>query len=247
MFAGNLGVYYVPMPYSNGTFGLRLTAAPLPGSPASQLPLDAGDVIFALNGQRFSSPNDVVNYSGQAAVSFVDVATNTQQSGNVTLSPVAAPAPGISRPAPSGASAPLGTSANPADGIAQAPESAVVSAGGNQIGQPVLTTGGSTAGQPAITQASPKPVLARNLGVYYLPVRYSDGTFGLKLTATPLAGSPAAQLPLDAGDVIFALDGGRFKDTGDVASHFDQTTIEYIDVSMNTRQTGTINLPPQNP
>jgi hypothetical protein len=246
MFAGNLGVYYAPILYSNGTFGLRITAAPLPGSPASQLPLDVGDVIFALNGQRFSSPSEVVNYTGQAAVSFVDAATGAQQSGNIILTQVATSATGFSRSAPSVPSAPSATSANRLDGYV-APESPVSASGGNQIGQPLLTSGGSRTDQPAIPQALPKPVLARNLGVYYLPVRYSDGTFGLKLSATPLAGSPASQLPLDTGDVIFGLDGGRFKDPGDVASHFDQTTIEYIDKSTNTRQTGTVNLPPQNP
>ena len=77
--------------------------------------------------------------------------------------------------------------------------------------------------------------------------RFPDGTFGLRLTRAPLPGSPASQLPLDAGDIIVALDGQRLMNPNDAANHFDQTTVDYVDSGTNTQRSGSITLPSQNP
>lgn len=90
--------------------------------------------------------------------------------------------------------------------------------------------------------AAGQPLFAENLGIYYEQVRYADGTFGARLTSAPMPGSPATQLPLDAGDVIFALDRQRFRTPDDVRNHRAQTTVDYID-SAAGRQSGVVNLP----
>lgn len=231
LFAGNLGIVYVPISFNNGTFGLRLTRAPLPGSPASQLPLDAGDVVFALDGQRFANANDVANHVGLTAVDFVRAATNTLHRGNINL-----PAAGRPQP-PSG-----GGGVGPVT-----PGAPMVANAGNQFGQPTNAGQGRQSGRPAFEQGGPRPQLARNLGIFFVPIRLGDGTLGLRLTRAPLPGSPASQLPLDAGDIILALDGQRFANPSDVANHFDQTTVDFLDAGTNTLQNGTINLPSQTP
>jgi S1-C subfamily serine protease len=223
LFARNLGIYYVPIRYADGTLGLRLTAA-IPGSPASQLSLGAGDVIFALDGQRFANPNDVARHVDRTTVDFVDAATNTRRRGVINLPPAA------------------GRSQTPST-----PGAPARAMGGNQIDPGTNLNAGRLFGQAGADPAGPQPLFARNLGIYYRPIRYADGTMGLNLTADPIPGSPASGLPLDAGDVIFALDDQRLTNPNDVANHFDQTTVDYVDSGTNTRQRGTIILPSQNP
>jgi hypothetical protein len=87
LYAANLGIYYQPVPYDNGTFGARLTSAPVPGKPASTLPLDADDVVFLLNDQRFTNPDDLHNHFGQTTVGYIDSSTKSTQSGTITLPP----------------------------------------------------------------------------------------------------------------------------------------------------------------
>jgi membrane-associated protease RseP (regulator of RpoE activity) len=226
LYAANLGVHFVPIGYGNGTFGLRLAGAPIPGSPASQLPLDAGDVIFALDGQRFANLNDVANHVDRTIVDFVDAGTNTLQRGTINL--------------PSAAGRSRSTQG-------ARPRAPMVGGGGNQIGQALDTGNGSQRGQanggPGFAQGGARPQLAPNLGIFYLPIRFADGSLGLRLTGAPRAGSPASQLPLDAGDVILALDGQLLRNPNDVATHFDLTTVDFLDAGTNTVQRGTINLP----
>ncbi len=51
LYAANLGIYYLQVPYDNGTFGARLTRAPVKGKPAAMLTIDTNDVVFLLNDQ----------------------------------------------------------------------------------------------------------------------------------------------------------------------------------------------------
>jgi hypothetical protein len=72
--------------------------------------------------------------------------------------------------------------------------------------------------------------LASNLGIEYERVPFDNGTFGARLTSPPNAGSPAAELQLEVGDVVFELDGQRFTTEQDVLGHFDQTSVRIINV-----------------
>ncbi len=227
LFAANLGVFYVPVRYGDGTFGLSVSQTPQPGTPAAQLQLDPGDVIFALDNQRFTSGTDVANHYNQTSVDYVDSATNTRMRGVVMLGPQ------VNIP----------MSDRDSGSVVGAP---ALADGGNQIGdQSANTNAGSL--PTSNTALPPNTLLAANLGVVYVPVRYGDGTFGLSVIQAPLVGTPAAQLQLSPGDVIFSLDGQRFNSLNDVANHYGQTTIEYIDAETNSRQNGNLVLPPQNP
>ena len=140
--------------------------------------------------------------------------------------------------------------------------------GTNQIGQPInasysslqpqslapgVAIAASAPGQPTNAgnlspppaTAGPQPFYATNLGIYYLPVPYDDGTFGLRLTSEPVPGKPASTLPLDTDDVVFLLNDQRFKNSDDLLNHFGQTTGGYIDSSTKSTQSGTITLPPR--
>jgi S1-C subfamily serine protease len=211
----NLGVGVAPLRYGDGTVGLRVTGDPVPGTPAGQLGLRAGDVVFAAGGNRFASPADLIAYSGPTAIDFVQAATNTTRRGVVNLPPASR---------------------------SDVHERVIQASGGNQVDPPAP-------GQPPPVSSDPPPaqVLAENLGVVYVPVNYNDGTFGLKLVRGPLPNSPAAQLPLDTDDVIYMLDGAPFRTSDDIKNHFDQTTINYIDASTKTQQSGTITLPSRTP
>jgi hypothetical protein len=85
LFASNLGIYYQMIPYSNGTFGARLTRYPLANSPAAQLKLEPGDTIFALDSQRFTVPDDIQSHNQQTTVEFVNVRTNGSQKIDVYI------------------------------------------------------------------------------------------------------------------------------------------------------------------
>ncbi len=242
LFAAHLGISYLPIRYGNGTFGLRLAAPPVPGSPASALPLDAGDVIFALDGQRITTRYDVMNHFDQTTVAYVDASTNSQRVGNINLpsAPVVNQGfggranldPQVAR-SNAGASDPL---------VTVAPEAPVSAGGGAQLNP---TSGVAVLTQPG--QADVRPSIAENLGIIYVPVNNGNGTFGLRLVRPPLANSPGAQLGLDTNDVVYMLDGQPFTNPFDVKNHYNQTTVNYIDVSTNTTQSGTITLPAQNP
>jgi PDZ domain len=85
IFAPNLGLAYVRIPYADGTFGARVIRDPDPNSPAAQLGFEPGDVLFALDGQRFRTHQDVLNHTGQTTVEFINVRTKAAQNGTLTL------------------------------------------------------------------------------------------------------------------------------------------------------------------
>jgi S1-C subfamily serine protease len=96
------------------------------------------------------------------------------------------------------------------------------------------------------TTPTTRPLFATNLGILYVPIRFPDGTLGLRLISAPVQGSPASALPLDAGDIIKALDGQPIRNLDDVLRHSDRTTVDFIDSGTNTLQKGNIDLPSQN-
>jgi hypothetical protein len=84
---------------------------------------------------------------------------------------------------------------------------------------------------------------ARNLGIYYQPDRFNDGTFGARITRPPDAGTPAAQLGFEIGDIITALDGQPFRTPEDVLNHTQETTVDFIDTRTKERRRATVILP----
>ncbi len=97
--------------------------------------------------------------------------------------------------------------------------------------------------QPPPGPAPAQELFAGNLGMVYTPVRYSDGTFGARVTRPPDAGTPAAALGLEPGDVIVMLDGQRFRTPDDVLAHRYQTTVTLVNVRTNGLQTMNVLLP----
>ena len=88
LFAANLGITYVRVPYDNGTFGARLIRDPLPVSPAAQLQLEPGDTILSLNGMRFRTPEDVLAHLAHrqwTLMQFINVRTNRAQWARVYI------------------------------------------------------------------------------------------------------------------------------------------------------------------
>jgi hypothetical protein len=73
--AGNLGISYEVIRYSDGTIGARLTRFPAPNSGGAQIGLEPGDVVFALDNVRFQQPGDILNHRYQTSVYFVNVRT----------------------------------------------------------------------------------------------------------------------------------------------------------------------------
>ncbi|MGE3822402.1 MAG: hypothetical protein AB7I30_23555, partial [Isosphaeraceae bacterium] len=84
-FAPNLGISFERVVYADGTFGARLTGPPVPNSPAATLGLEPGDTVFALDGARFRSLNDVLNHRARTSVEFIDVRTNAARSSLVQI------------------------------------------------------------------------------------------------------------------------------------------------------------------
>jgi len=159
----------------------------------------------------------------------------TNSIGQPTSSNSAQPMPPSSPAGAQGTSA-VGQPANSNGAQPMNPGSPAVALGTSAIGQPTI------ASNPPLVPApnGPQPLYAANLGIYYQPVRYDDGTFGAKLTSAPVPGKPAATLPIDTDDVIFLLNDQRFTKSDDLLNHFGQTTVGYIDSSTNTTQSGTI-------
>lgn len=113
--------------------------------------------------------------------------------------------------------------------------------------QPPAMVDRRTALRPPNGQASDRSLagetFASNLGIYYAAVRYGDGTFGARVTRPPASNAPAAQLGFEPGDVIFELDGQRFRRPEDVLAHRYQTTVKFINVRTNAPQSGSLTLP----
>ncbi|WP_169980105.1 PDZ domain-containing protein [Tautonia rosea] len=103
LYASNLGIYYRLEPYGNAQ-GARLTHYPVAGSPASQIQLEPGDMITALDGQPIYGPNDLLNHSAQTSVQFVNIRTGQPQVNWVfipTVNPGPVPGP-FPQPVPPG-------------------------------------------------------------------------------------------------------------------------------------------------
>lgn len=78
---------------------------------------------------------------------------------------------------------------------------------------------------------------SRQLGIYYQIVGN-----GARLTANPVAGSPMAQIRLEAGDVITALDGQAIRSGADLDNHVSQTSVTLVDVRTGQTKVGYVNL-----
>ncbi|WP_152049366.1 PDZ domain-containing protein [Tautonia marina] len=101
LYASNLGIYYRLEPYGNSQ-GARLTQYPVAGSPASQIQLEPGDMITALDGQPIYGPNDLLNHTAQTSVQFINIRTGQPQLNWVfipTVGPGPVPPP-FPQPAP---------------------------------------------------------------------------------------------------------------------------------------------------
>ena len=93
--------------------------------------------------------------------------------------------------------------------------------------------------------ANSRDRFAANLGIFYQPVPYGNGTFGVRLTRPPQVNSPAASLQLEPGDTIISLDNMSFQVENDVLGHFDQTSMVFINVRTGQPQAANLMLPPQ--
>jgi S1-C subfamily serine protease len=95
-YAANLGITYRLERYGNAQ-GARLTQYPVAGSPASQIQLEPGDMIIALDGQPIYGPNDLLNHTAQTSVQFINIRTGQPQTNWVYIQPPnpgPGPAPG---------------------------------------------------------------------------------------------------------------------------------------------------------
>jgi hypothetical protein len=108
--------------------------------------------------------------------------------------------------------------------------------------QSLAPPGSSGPGTPA-GNGGPGETFAQNLGIAYEPVRFGDGTFGVKLTRYPVPGSPGAQLGLEPGDIITALDDMPFRTPDDVLNHTKDTTVRLINVRTNAPVDARVVLP----
>jgi len=84
---------------------------------------------------------------------------------------------------------------------------------------------------------------AANLGIYYSEVRYEDGTFGARITRPPVQGTPAGQLGLEPGDIVYMMDNQRFRTHTDVLSHKADTTVNFVNVRTNAPQAMSVVIP----
>ncbi len=79
IFAANLGISYVRLNNADGTFNARVVGEPRPNSPAAQIGLEDGDVIFELDGMRFDQPQDVLGHRFQTEIGFIDVRSKDEK------------------------------------------------------------------------------------------------------------------------------------------------------------------------
>ena len=106
-----------------------------------------------------------------------------------------------------------------------------------QVSQPSALPPG-----PVQAPAPTQDQFASNLGIYFQLVPYG-GASGARLTRYPVAGSPAAQLQLEPGDMITTLDGQPIHGPGDVLNHYAYTTVVFVNVRTGRPQSGAVYLP----
>lgn len=92
IYAPNLGIYYLLEPYGRA-LGARLRRYPVPGSAASQLQLEPGDMIISLDNQLIYTPNDVLAHVARTDVVFVNIRTGRPQAGVVMIPEGVVPLP----------------------------------------------------------------------------------------------------------------------------------------------------------
>lgn len=95
----------------------------------------------------------------------------------------------------------------------------------------------------AVPLADAQEFYAPNFGVHYQLVPYY-GTYGARLTRHPVAGSAAAALGLEPGDVLVEADGLRFRGPGDVANHWYWTPLKFINVRTGGLQEALVYMQP---
>jgi hypothetical protein len=84
-FAGNLGVFYVPIPMPDGTSALRVSRPPAPDSPGGRGGLEMGDVVLLLDGMPFRNEQDVMSHTARTTIAVIDVKTGQRQDGVLEL------------------------------------------------------------------------------------------------------------------------------------------------------------------
>lgn len=96
--------------------------------------------------------------------------------------------------------------------------------------------------QTAAAVQAPLPAderYAANLGIWYRLEPYG-GAFGARLTRYPQAGSAAAQLQFEPGDMIIRLDGQWLYGPNDVLGHVARTDVEFINIRTGRPQSAVV-------
>lgn len=102
---------------------------------------------------------------------------------------------------------------------------------------------------PVQAPATSQDRFAANLGISYQLVP-NGNAYGARLTRYPVAGSPAAQLQLEPGDMITSLDNLPIYGPTDVLNHSAYTTVVYVNIRTGRPQSGAVFIPgpgPPNP
>ncbi len=81
-----------------------------------------------------------------------------------------------------------------------------------------------------------------NLGITYQVVQLGD-RLGAKVIRPPVAGSPAAAIGLEPGDLIYEIDGLPIRHFVDVLNHNGKTSLSFVNVRTNRAETRWVDLP----
>jgi hypothetical protein len=86
---------------------------------------------------------------------------------------------------------------------------------------------------------------AGSLGIYYELVPH-QGSRGARLTRPPAAGSQAALLQLEPGDMVVSLDGIPIREPIDLQFHYGRTDLVFVNVRTGQPQAAQVDLGPRN-
>jgi hypothetical protein len=92
-------------------------------------------------------------------------------------------------------------------------------------------------------QDMPQENYAANLGIHYQLIPLRGDSFGVRLSRTALGNTPGAAMRLERGDMIVRLDGQPIRSPDDVLSHFDQTSVEFVNIRTGRIETRIVQLP----
>ena len=81
-----------------------------------------------------------------------------------------------------------------------------------------------------------------NLGITYQVVQLGD-RLGAKVIRPPVAGSPAAAIGLEPGDLIYEIDGLPIRHFVDVLNHNGKTSLSFVNVRTNRAEMRWVDLP----